>query len=871
MLNTKGEHIIGGEMFYECNGDGTYTFTMKLFRDCNSSGAQFDNPARFSVFGDNNIWIENLSASLANINEIDPNFDSPCVDFPPDVCVEEGIYTFTIPLNTDFQGYQVVYQRCCRNQTILNLENPGFQGLTIVSEVPRNEVAECNSSPFFNNFPPPVLCSFENLVFDHSATDPDGDELVYSLCAPYLGGTQAVPAPITASSPPYNEVLYSGSYTAIDPLDADPILFIDPGTGLLTGQPTTQGQYVVGVCVEEYRDGLLVGTNKRDFQFNVAPCEPISEALIQEVEEAELCDDLSFNFTNLGDPDNVYVWDYGDLNTEDDVTFGYNGFYTFPDTGTYIVTLISNPGVFCSDTTEIALPVYNETTVEVESFSFQCINGDPVYSFTASGSFNQAATTISWDFGPGANPQFIEGLSVNGITFDNPGAKTVEIDATNNICQAQNTFQFTVADPVTVQIDPQEEFCQGFNLIFTQTSTNATSFNWDFGDLSTDGDVSSNLSGQYTYPGPGEYTVTLEASSPNNCPVVVDENFSIFPLLAPEIPEQDIFCFDNHSIDFAAAGDFTNEAVFTWTFADGNPSSSTSQNPSNISFESPGEKLITLTVAENGCEITQESTIDLHPNPLASFQAFPTGGCVPLTVSFLNESVTESSSRAFDWVFGDGRTTNAVSPSHEYKSPGTYSVSLTLENLNGCLGTSELVLNDLITVTPSPRASFDVLPTTISVLDPQLEVINLSEGSASCTYFFDGEEFNDCDFVHTLQNLEPQTIRLVVQNEFGCSDEEEAQLFIKDHLIYIPNAFTPDGDGINDLFRPVMTGVVDFKMWIFDRWGAEIFFTEDPRGWSGEGVSDDYYLQVQDYNYKVLITDYSEENFEYFGSVRLIR
>jgi gliding motility-associated-like protein len=194
-----------------------------------------------------------------------------------------------------------------------------------------------------------------------------------------------------------------------------------------------------------------------------------------------------------------------------------------------------------------------------------------------------------------------------------------------------------------------------------------------------------------------------------------------------------------------------------------------------------------------------------------------------------------------------------------------------LENLNGCLGTDEIIKTDLITVTPSPKASFDIEPTTISVLDPQMEVIDLSEGNISCTYYFDDQIFEGCNFEHTLENIVPQTIRLVVENEFGCSDSEEAEIFLTDHLIYIPNAFTPDGDGINDFFRPEMLGVVDFKMWIFDRWGTEIFFTEDPKGWNGQGVRDDYYLQNQSYSYKVVITDYGKTNFEYLGSVRLIR
>lgn len=870
-LTAKSEHIIGGEMFYECNTNGTYTFTMKLYRDCNSSGAPFDNPANFAVFDDANQLVDLITSNVQSIDEIDPDFDSPCLNLPPDICVQEGIYEFTIALDTDVSSYQVVYQRCCRNQTIQNLENPGAQGLTIVSEVPQTNVAECNSSPYFNNFPPPVLCTFESLVFDHSATDPDGDELVYSLCAPFIGGSQGNPAPIPASNPPYDVVQWSAAYTAIDPLDADPILSIDPATGVLTGEPTVQGQYVVGVCVAEYRNGVLIGTNKRDFQFNVAPCDPVSEALIQDVSEEELCDDLSFTFTNLGNPDNDYVWNYGDPNTEDDVSTGYDGFYTFPDTGTYTITLVSNPGVFCSDTLEMVLPVYFETTIEIESIDFECIDGEPFYSFSANGSFDETASIIAWDFGPGAVPQFTEGLQVSGIVFDSPGIKTVEVLATNNICEAQSSIDIEVAEPPIVAIAPQVEFCQGLSANFDQTSENATQFFWDFGDLSTDGDLAEGPSATYTYPIGGNYTVTLTASSIENCPVTVTEDFDIYPLLAPEIPEQDIFCFDNHNIGFSAGGSYSAGAVFDWSFPTGSPSVSTLESPSGITFSEMGEHTIFLSVSENGCERFAETTIDLHPNPIALFDAFPTAGCVPLNVSFSNQSVTASSSRAFEWSFGDGTTTGNVGASHEYTVPGTYTVSLRLENLSGCLGVDEATKQELITVTPAPKASFDILPTTISVLDPQMEVIDLSEGNISCVYYFDNQVFEDCNFDHTLENIVPQTIRLVVENEFGCSDSEEAEIFLTDHLIFIPNAFTPDGDGINDFFRPEMLGVVDFKMWIFDRWGAEIFFTENPMGWMGQGVSEDYYLRSEAYNYKIVISDFGKTNFEYFGSVRLIR
>jgi gliding motility-associated-like protein len=868
------EHIVGGEMTYVCNGDGTYTFTMKLYRDCNSSGAPFDNPGNFAVFDDNNFLVDQVQATVISEQEIDPTFNSPCLDFPPDICVEEGTYQFTIALNTDVSGYQVVYQRCCRNQTVQNLNNPAAQGLTIVAEVPPSSAAICNSSPVFNSFPPPVLCSFEQLVFDHSATDPDGDELIYSLCSPYIGGTQVDPLPIPASNPPYDQVVWAGGYSAIDPLDADPGLTIDPNTGILTGIPQIQGQYVVGVCVEEWRDGVLLGVNKRDFQFNVAPCEATSEVILADIESEQLsnqlCDDLIFNFENLSDPANEFVWDYGDPTTEEDIEVTYDGSYTYPDTGTYVVTVVSNPGAFCSDTAQIVLPVYFEAEVEIESSTFECIDGSPVYSFTAGGEF-EPESQIIWDFGPNATPQQLEGLTVEGISFSGTGLQTIEVQALNNICEAQSTLTFNVPDPPQAEISPQEAFCQGLQVTFSQTSENASIFNWDFGDPNTDGDVSNAAQPSYTFTEPGVYTVSLTASNPDNCPVTVEETFDVQILLAPEIPDQPIACFDGHAFDFEAGGSYSSNAVFQWTFPEGTPGSSSAQNPSGITYAEPGEKEVLLTVLDNGCEESVESSIELHPNPEALFDVFPQSGCVPLSVSFINQSITESSAVSYDWDFGDGSISVGSNAIHEYTQPGVYSVSLHLENLNGCIDSDEVVLENIVEVTPGVEASFIVEPNPVSVLDPQIEVTGLSENVSNCTYIFDGMEFNSCDFQHTLVNVEPQTILLSVENEFGCKGRAETEITLTDHLIYIPNAFTPDGDGINDLFKPSIIGVVEMRMWIFDRWGSLVYYTEDPTGWNGQGKDGTHYVKSDVYSYKIVITDFEEENFEYLGSVRLIR
>jgi len=183
--------------------------------------------------------------------------------------------------------------KCLCGARIVNIIGPGETGATFFVEITSEAQALCNNTPTFNDFPPIVVCVNEQLNFDHSATDVDGDLLVYELCSPLKGGGTAgwqTPGnaadfngtnPNPDAPPPYDNVTFlSGTYSPLDPIGGDPPLSIDPATGLLTGTPDAEGQFVVGICVKEYRNGVLLSTIQRDFQFNVAFCEPTVVATV---------------------------------------------------------------------------------------------------------------------------------------------------------------------------------------------------------------------------------------------------------------------------------------------------------------------------------------------------------------------------------------------------------------------------------------------------------------------------------------------------------------------------------------------------------------------------------------------------------------
>ncbi|MBK7945618.1 MAG: hypothetical protein IPJ85_10045 [Flavobacteriales bacterium] len=273
-------HIIGGEMHYDRLGNGQYQVVLRLYRDC--TGAAFDALAPIGVFdGVTGAFVQVQQLAFPGATQVPIVLDSPCLTLPPDICVETTTYSGTFSLPDNANGYVLTYQRCCRTSIISNLLNPGDAGLTVTVRIPGTPNA-VNSSARFNALPPIALCLGAALAFDHSASDPDGDSLAYALCTPYDGASFLNPNPAIPAPPPYVPVNWGAGYSENYPIDSAPVIGIDPVTGLLTLTPNVQGNFTVGVMVQEYRNGVLLNEGRRDFLFKVVPCDAQVAAAIQQ-------------------------------------------------------------------------------------------------------------------------------------------------------------------------------------------------------------------------------------------------------------------------------------------------------------------------------------------------------------------------------------------------------------------------------------------------------------------------------------------------------------------------------------------------------------------------------------------------------------
>ncbi len=370
-FNLAARHIIGGVITYECLGEvspgiNRYKFKMIMYRDCLGAGAPYDNPASMAIYKGSyqvNSEYEVFEVFTQNITNLTP-VPPECVSNIPNLCVEEGVYEFERELPVDeVDSYFIVYQRCCRNNSISNIIDPGGVGATYYAELSPAAQKSCNNSPVFKNFPPILICNNFPIDFDHSATDADGDLLLYSFFAPLAGGgpilnqpgvfgcNGAVPSPPCA--PPFDQVIFTQpTYDFDEPMGGSPKVTLNGITGLITGSPNTLGQFVVGIQVEEYRNGVLLSVLRREFQFNVTDCVPEVFAGIKADSVAgpkryvvQSCGDLTVKFINESKGNiKTYQWEFDLKNgtvAKDSVR---DATITFPTIGTYTGKMRINPG-----------------------------------------------------------------------------------------------------------------------------------------------------------------------------------------------------------------------------------------------------------------------------------------------------------------------------------------------------------------------------------------------------------------------------------------------------------------------------------------------------------------------------------------------
>jgi gliding motility-associated-like protein len=643
-FSVLAKHIIGGGMTYEYVGDSgddskTWRFTMKIYRDCNGGGAPFDSDASIAIYQgtyDANTLYDNFITGYLQSVKLIP--DTPkCVTQIPNVCVQEATYVFnyTLPVSANGQSYFIVYQRCCRNESISNIFNPGSVGATYMVELTRDAQLANNNSPVFKNFPPIVICNNFPLDFDHSAIDTDGDLLLYEFCSPFAGGGPIVQGPgllgcdgakpTPSCGPPFDNVSFIvPAYSPGAPMGGNPVISISQVSGLINGTPKLIGQFVVGVCVKEFRNGQLLSTIKREFQFNVTNCSPDvytkleTDSIVFSLDRYVIksCGSKTVQFDNLsGKPEFItdFRWEFDMLGTVVTDAQNWSPTFTFPDTGLYRGLLILNPGGGqCSDTANLTVKIFPAIKADF-SFAYDtCVAGPVVFTDLSSGEGN--VLFWNWDFGvPGQststdqNPSFL---------YPIPGNHPVTLYALDqNICSDTETkvINWFPAPPLIIIRPDSYLGCAPADIFFDNLSTPIDSsykIEWTFGDGGTSSGV---ISPTHLYTEPGVHDITVSITSPLGC--AIDKTF--YNLIRVEPSPIADFSFDpmDGLSTFNNTVHFTDESIRTahWNWQMGPDYTTTEQNPT-YAFPDTGKVKVRLIVTHpQGCKDSLSTILDIRP------------------------------------------------------------------------------------------------------------------------------------------------------------------------------------------------------------------------------------------------------------------
>lgn len=842
-FNVSATHIIGGEIYYDYLGNNQYRISVAVFRDCQGNGAPFDPVMSLAIYSSSNVLIQNVSVPLPPTTQLPIIFTNPCVVAPTGYCTEKAVYTTVVTLPPTTGGYTITYQRCCRRPDVLNINNPGDTGLTLTAHITgTNSNAIVNSSPRFPNYPPLILCNNDDLVFNHSATDPDGDVLVYELTTPYAGASDLSPQPNPPPPPPYTPVQWAPGITATTPLGSGASISINPNTGQLTADPELSGLFVVGIKVKEYRNGVLIGETIRDFIFKVINCNITLQSIIVEQEDmpnfTSFCQGLTIAFKNNTFGASTYNWDFGVPNITTDVSTQHEPTYTFPAPGTYTVTLIANKGWPCTDTSVQVFEVHEYMDVNYTISEDSICLKDNSFDFDGA-AVGPAGMTYSWNFGPTASIPGSTNLDVNNVSFTSSGFIPVTLTA-----NYQSLCTKTFKDSVYIYPGSIADFelptvaeCDGLTVQFDNNSTNAANNFWNFGVPNTTTDVSTQLNPTYSFPAGGTYNVTLIVNNNNQCSDTLQLPITVYDELMASFIHNDSMCISQNSFNFDGTVAGPSSMSILWNFGPhASPQTSNQEDVSNVVFDTSGVFPVTLTVSFNSCVETVSSTVTIFKVPKIDFTIDPGLKCAPYDAQFIDLSESDTPI-SYIWDFGDGTTSTEQHPFHLYENPGLYNITLSIITTEGCVDTLHMYKPDIVQVRPTPTSDFSVNPLITDICNPKVDFADESSGATNIVYYFDeheliSEELNPVFYYMTPGQKRPMQI---ATNEFGCKDTSYQQLFIEPFTVYIPNTFTPDGNEFNGVFDAVTyLPVSSWKFRIYNRWGQLLFVSDDPNiGWDG--------------------------------------
>ncbi|MHB1279069.1 MAG: PKD domain-containing protein, partial [Bacteroidia bacterium] len=567
----------------------------------------------------------------------------------------------------------------------------------------------------------------------------------------------------------------------------------DLGNGSSSTSQDPSSNYLRSLIQDSVYTITLIGSSEHGCRDTISKTVRVFPQPLAEFSQSDTsgCGPLTVSFQNTSIPhdtgsiaDMNFQWNFG------------NGFvgYDRDDTITFYPALV-NDTVYT-----VRLIAFSEHGCRDTAYSTVRVNPTPLVDFSrtpTSGcsplnvAFTSTTTNIAtyfWDFGNGDTSTLANPSAVFNNVLDIDTVFTITLSGESQYgCPSDSATRTVIVrpDPVAAFTQSEDSVCGTTTIVFSNASTGANAYAWDFGDGST----ASNTHPQHSYSmNPlvdTTYTVRLVASSFHNCRDTALGSVTIFPFPTAVIVTDTAMGCNPLTVNFSHTSLLSTG--FTWDF--GNGSTSTSQTPSSVFTNSTLYDTLysveLLVSSVHGCVDSTTATIRVFPDPTVEFVAQPTSGCGDLTVNFTNQSTPNDTGSiaimTFNWDLGNGSSSTATNPSSLYLRALTqdsiYTVELIGTSEHGC---RDSVSHDVRTF-PKPLADFTQSDTSgcgpLTVSFTNLSIPYDTGSINDMSFFWDfgnglgSTNRNDSmEFNPSLTQDTVYTIRLIALSEHGCRD-----------------------------------------------------------------------------------------------------
>jgi gliding motility-associated-like protein len=606
-------------------------------------------------------------------------------------------------------------------------------------------------------------------------------------------------------------------------------------------------------------------TNTDDVEVTVFA---LPQAVINPIANACLGGASFFSESSIG---NIvtYAWDFGDNTTAQTAIASRT--YTAAASYAVSLTVTDNNGCQHSAASTAVVNPLPVVTMNIPNGPDFCEGEVISFQNTSPGNIAGVAWNFAFQQGLPAQPGYSSPANAPQFSYPTFGPYAVrllvlsDLGCSNSTVQTVNIHDKPVAD-FSFSVACEKDPTAFLDLSSVEGNSLINGWQWNFGDGSA---VNYLQNPVYLFASDATYQVQLIVQSDQGCRDTVYHDVWVNPTPEIFISGTDV-CIGGQTQFFnASVPQDATVTSWSWNFGNGQTAQGIA---ATHDYSTHGDYTVTLiATTDSACTATGTTIARVFPNPVPQFTVLGAEGCEPHTVSFFNNStVATGGLAAFTWNFGYGDDSDVASPTMTYADTvGTFDVTLTAVSNQGCVAT--LVESNAVTVHVTPVASYTQSVTKTTVDKPVVSFVNTSQDALIYSWDFgNGSYSSSTDPSATYLEPGQYEISLTVENGM-CSHSTTSKLTVEPiFTFYIPSAFTPDANGKNEVFLGRGEGYTEYQMYIFNRWGEQIFFSgSDQLGW--DGTHNGLPVQRGVYVYYFALRDWFGGLIEYEGGVTLLR